>query len=231
MARIIYSGLVTEIKGSIGGTTFQSNAYGYTVKNKARQKKPKTTLQNRQKIIMASASQGWRGLSDAQRALWDAWAASNPQYAKNNPSAELSGFAVFARWHAQAFTGGRELYNFITAPSYTIASVDAVDYTLTYDDPSLNLEFEWSADADNLYANIFISQPFKNTVNFPGSRVRYLLRTTNNSTTIDIAATYATLFGALPAVGESVFIDNVQYNQDNGMVYARQSAKVTVISA
>jgi len=34
MARIIYGAIGTEIRGKVGGTVFQGNKHGYTIKNK-----------------------------------------------------------------------------------------------------------------------------------------------------------------------------------------------------
>ena len=76
MARIIYSALVTQIKGSVGGTTFQSNAYGFTIKNKASVVKPRTMLQERSKKFFASATGAWRKLSQTNRDTWVSWAAA-----------------------------------------------------------------------------------------------------------------------------------------------------------
>jgi hypothetical protein len=230
MARIIYSGLVTEIKGSIGGTTFQSNAYGYTIKNKSRQKKPKTVLQNQKKVFLTAASQAWRGLSQAQRDGWNAWAASNPQYAKNNPSAVLSGFAVFARVHFQYFLGTDDITNVITVPSYSIEALNPITFELENDTGTLDLNLTPSLTTYNLRVNIFISQPFKPSVNFVGSRVRFVDSLVVDSDSLNITNEYTSLYGDVPAVGDKVFVESVQYSDNNGIVYARQSDTLTVVA-
>lgn len=231
MARIIYSGLVTEIKGSVGGTTFQSNAYGYTIKNKPRQKKPKTALQNKRKIYLALASQAWRSLTNSQRSDWNAWAAANPQYAKNNPSAVLSGFAVFVRHQFQVYLAAGGYSGVITSPSYTIYPVDNVVWHLYNDAGDITLQGDWDSGDGNHAVNIFISQPFSPTVNFAGSRTRFIQTADVDDSPYNITNSYIAIYGKVPEIGQKVFIDNVQYNYANGIVYARQSQEVIVESA
>jgi hypothetical protein len=228
MARIKYSALVTEIKGSIGGTTFQSNAYGYTIKNKPRQVKPKSQYQNRSKLYLAAAAQQWNYLGSSSRGEWDAWAAANPQYAKNNPSAVLSGFAVFVRVCQQIFLRSGDISDVTVSPSYTIYAVDTPTFTLTRDGGVLTLAYSWVLGETHNRANVFMSQPYKPTVNFAGTRTRFIKNIQTDSDSNDIASEYSSLFGSLPAVGDKIFVDNVQYDQSNGMVYARQSAEVIV---
>src|SRR5690606_31037464 len=99
MARIKYTALVESIRGSIQGTTFQRNAYGYTVKGKPNMVNPNTNLQSASKRNMSGIAQAWSSLSDSDRNAWDTWAATNPVPSRLNPDANLTGFAQFTRWH------------------------------------------------------------------------------------------------------------------------------------
>lgn len=228
MARIIYSGLVTEIKGSVGGTTFQSNAYGYTVKNKANIVRPNSVLQNQRKLYLSVASQKWKGLSSAQRADWVAWAAANPQYAKNNPGAVLSAFAVFVKWHVQYYIGTGDVSFLQTTPSYSFGVIDAPSFSLDSTAGVLLLKPDFSLEQDLLYLNIFMSQPIQTTVNFIGSRIRFIIQVTDENSNTDITNEYTAQYGRIPVEGERVFVENVQYTNNAGMVYARQSQVLTV---
>ena len=97
MARIIYSGLIESIRGSIAGTTFQANAYGYTIKKKPNIINPNTASQNLRKSYLAKAVRQWRSFIQATRDSWDTFASTYPQYSQHNPSAQLSGYAVFTK--------------------------------------------------------------------------------------------------------------------------------------
>lgn len=74
MAIIQTSGLITHIKGSIGGTTFQRGSAGLIARNKPKQVKSATTNQNAQRVIIATLNSNWSNLTDAQRQTWSQFA-------------------------------------------------------------------------------------------------------------------------------------------------------------
>lgn len=229
MARIIYSGLVTQIKGSIGGSTFQANRYGFTIKNKANVSRPRTLNQAQSKVYFAGATNTWRRLTDAQRDAWNAWAAANPQPSKNNPSAILSGQAVFTKVHIQKFLEAGGISDFSTLPSYDMVSFDNVVFTVERAGGVLNLSYVWDNARNDHKANIFISQAFANSQNFVGSRTRYITTISDTNGTTDIASDYTAKYGTLPEVGSRVFVENVQFNPSNGQVFARVKSSVEVV--
>ena len=67
MARITYSGLVTSIRGKVGGTVFQANAYGHTVKNSPNMVRPNTPDQQLSKVILSKAVKLWSEISQPER--------------------------------------------------------------------------------------------------------------------------------------------------------------------
>jgi hypothetical protein len=97
MARIQYSALVTSIRGSIGGTTFQKNAYGFSVKNKANLIRPNSQLQNQHKNFIGTVHQLWNQLGTDGQAVWNSYALAYPQFSKFNTASRLSGHAVFLK--------------------------------------------------------------------------------------------------------------------------------------
>lgn len=99
MARIRYSALVTEIAGSIGGSTFQRNAYGFTIKNKPNMVIPNRARQIQRKQGFAAQVQKWRRLDNEQRARWASYATTFPVPSRLNPDSILNGFNVFCRYH------------------------------------------------------------------------------------------------------------------------------------
>jgi len=77
MARITY-GLITDIRGSIGGLTFQKNASGAIVRLKStRVINPSNLLANQQRLL-ASIVALWFTLTNDQKNAWNALAAAHP---------------------------------------------------------------------------------------------------------------------------------------------------------
>jgi len=97
MARIIYSALVSTINGSIGGTTFQRNAFGNTAKKKSHQVRKNTQSQNIVKKQLVQMSTIWQSLTPTQRTAWSTYANSYPQFTRLNSAAQLNGRSVFMK--------------------------------------------------------------------------------------------------------------------------------------
>lgn len=99
MARIKFGSLVTSIRGSVGGSTFQKNRYGYTIKNKSNQVSPRNVSQRRRQARFYSAMQKWISLSNAQRQQWGNYAITYPVQSINNPDSYLNGYNYFCQYH------------------------------------------------------------------------------------------------------------------------------------
>lgn len=230
MARIIYSGLVTSIRGSIGGTTFQNNAYGFTIKNKANMVKPNTVSQNNAKLVFSLAVKAWGGMTIAQRSNWDSWASSNPQFAKNNPSSQLSGFAVFVKEFANVLIHDGFSSTPAGTPSSTILPLDTVIHVLHNSAGVLTLNETWNLNDGSWYSNIYMSRPFNPSQNFAGTSPRFIVASNNTTGAEIVTSAYTNTFGSLPPVGSIVFIDVQLVNPANGQVPAKSSQRITVVS-
>ena len=74
MAIIQTSALITHIKGSIAGTTFQRGQAGLIARKKPIQVRSATSMQNVQRLIIARLNNEWLNLNDLQRATWASFA-------------------------------------------------------------------------------------------------------------------------------------------------------------
>jgi hypothetical protein len=70
MARIIYSGAVATIKGSIGGLTFHRNTSGNLIKMKPFNKNNSTKSYSEPKEIFQYLTDYWNGLSEDDKFSW-----------------------------------------------------------------------------------------------------------------------------------------------------------------
>lgn len=228
MARIVYSALIESIRGSIGGTTFQKNAYGYTIKKKPNMINPNSQPQQLQKTFFALAVRAWGQLTNAQRADWDTWATTYPQYAKHNPTSQLSGFAVFTKVHVYRLMYGRPVD---TNPTYTAYAQDIITLGCKLVAGVLSLVVTSDNDSEEWWLVLSVSRPFTDSQNFVGSRVRYMTQITNTTTTVNITTKYTSLFGILPAVGQKIALSVIPYGEANGQVLAREDKVMDVTNA
>lgn len=97
MARVKYGSIITELKGSIGGQTFQSIRGGFIIRNKPVSPKVRSRVQSGTRTIMGLLAQSWRTLSDAQRTTWSAVAPSYPHTDKFGDPASFTGYQLFIR--------------------------------------------------------------------------------------------------------------------------------------
>lgn len=95
MASVKYSGLITELKGSVGGSTFQSSKSGFSVRNKPNPRNRRTSRQSVNRISVATLSQVWRNLSESGRLAWETAAPNWPATNRYGDTILLSGFDVF----------------------------------------------------------------------------------------------------------------------------------------
>ena len=228
MARIIYGGLVTAIKGSIGGTTFQNNAYGFTVKNKANMIRPNTVTQQIRKLIFSAAVKNWSTMTQTGRDNWNTFAASFPQFSKHNPSAVLSGFAAFVKWHTAKYLGDGD-YTFVdSAPTTTPSVLDSGTFTITNVAGVLTLHTTWAIGDESWNVNYFMSRQFQPSQNFVGTSPKFIVMGTSITGNLVITAAYAAIFGALPAVGQIVNLTYQMFEESGGKVLADINVRITV---
>lgn len=75
MAKIEYTGLVSNIRGKIGGTVASGwKGINYLKSNNPNPRQPRTELQQDVKGYMSSLSAEWYGLGDAEKLLWNKYA-------------------------------------------------------------------------------------------------------------------------------------------------------------
>ena len=233
MARIVYSALVESIRGSIGGTTFQKNAYGYTVKKKPNIIFPARPTQNRQKVYLQKAVKQWRAFSSTVRNNWVTFASTYPQYSQHNPSAQLSGFALYTRW-AVLYQLWDPTSNIAQSPVLTVPDTDTISIGVKNVSGTVSLVITDSLDSEEWDCIYMISRPLSSAQDFIGSKTRFIVGTpyANLSGSINITSLYQALFGTLPAVDSRVAVNVILVHEDDtGFIQFNQGTIVTVTAS
>jgi hypothetical protein len=92
MARITLGGIITDISGSIGGTTFSNNGSGLTAKNKVNGKRSRTTNQLISLNNSISIFNLWNSLSNAQKVVWNDYATAYTKVDRYGKTKTLNGY-------------------------------------------------------------------------------------------------------------------------------------------
>ncbi len=95
MARIIYGSLVTDIKGSIGGITFQKNGSGQIARLKPRKNQTNTQKQRDQQPRLKQIQREWNLLTLANKLLWIDFASANKKIGLDGQNKTLTGYQWF----------------------------------------------------------------------------------------------------------------------------------------
>ncbi len=190
--------------------------------------RPWTVNQNRSKALISQWSKIWRGLTQTARDNWNTFASTNPQYAKKNPTAELSGQAAFLKWHLAEALGQGGSAGVVTNPNLTIPANDVPTPSLDTNGIALFLDTTWSLSASQWYANIFLSAPVAESQEFVGSSMRFVVQTLSDDNTQTITVAYTNLFGSLPEVGDIINVGYQVFGVGGSIVQAMQLFKVTV---
>jgi len=170
MALIKLGAMVSELSGSIGGSTFARNRTGAYVRNRSIPVQPNTTRQQQVKSIMQQVVHHWQELlSDSERDQWKTYAA---QISWNNvfgDEAKLTGYNHFVRTNTARLLCGLEIVEagpaVFTLPEAdstlsVAASAATQELTVTFDDTAA-----W-CDEDGAALAIYTGQPISPTRNF-----------------------------------------------------------------
>lgn len=132
MARVKFGGLVTDLRGSVGGSTFSRNSYGSYLRNKGNPVDPNTTPQAVIKSRFATLSSAWRDLDQADR---DTFIEQAPNYTRINAFGDnvpLTGQSLYMRANLNMLASGQPLIYNIPPPATNAAPVfDGLLFTKT----------------------------------------------------------------------------------------------------
>lgn len=172
-----FGGGVTQMSGSIGGTTFFRNRFGNCARSRTKPVNPKSSRQVAARISMMFLAEQWREspMTDAFRTAWGVYANSVNWQNRLGESVKLTGFNMYMRGNAANIINGKALnYNGPTDlglppgdPAISVAISAANGMTVTFDDT-----MPW-CDLDGAYLMIHHGEPQNPTRNFFDGPWRY----------------------------------------------------------
>lgn len=124
--KIKFGSIVTDGRGKIGGHVASKNRGGAYLRTKSTPVNPQSALQVAVRALLTLLSQGWRALTSAQRAAWEA-AVEN--FKSTNVFGDIktpSGINLYVRLNANIRTGGGTI---IPSPPALTASPSSITLT------------------------------------------------------------------------------------------------------
>lgn len=171
MARIQYSALVTAIKGSIGGLSFQQNQSGHIIRLKPNRKQASNNLQNVRKGTFSKAVTAWNDLSQTLQDGWATAAASFTYYNYWGEVKVISGFNFFIACYSNALLLGQ------TPPTSAPPSPSSPvtdNFSGAADTPDFSINWQPFFDHSQYYLLIFCSPPRLASNSINRKQLRYV---------------------------------------------------------
>lgn len=118
--------LVSEIRGSVGGTTFSRNPAGQIIRQRSNPVNPNSSRQQTVRTVLATISNRWGNiLTQAQRDAWDTYAAAVTMTNRLGDPFFLAGFQHYVRSNTAILQAG----GIVVDDGPTVLSLPSLDPT------------------------------------------------------------------------------------------------------
>lgn len=212
-----FGAIIVAGSGKIGGHVASRNRAGAYVRTKVTPVNPSTTSQATVRNRLAGISQGWRGLTAAQRSAWNQ---AVGDFAKTDVFGDIknpSGFNLYQRLNNNLLNIGESAISVPPLPTavdyFTSLSLTAEDGTVA---ESMSLTFAPAIEAD-MKVKVFATAPMSAGVNFVKSEYRQIAVLDDGDTSVyDLLAEYQAKFGSTGTAGQKIFVKCVQVETSGG---------------
>ena len=204
--------------GSVGNQTSSRNRSGQYRRARALPTQPRTASQVAARSRLASQASAWRGLTDAQRAAWNAFAQSFTIVNSLGSTINLTGAQAFCKINCVNLLNGDAVALVPPAlPAFTACSATGIDATAG----TPLVEISGVTPTGSVKHMVYASPQLSAGVSY-NAQFRWLQTSTvYTAGKLSVTATYTAKFGA-PIAGKKIFVKVVQSlagYQDNGTVF------------
>ena len=193
MALIQLSGIVSNIKGSIGGTTFSNIRAGTIAKKRLTGKRLLNTKQAAAINFSLLSTVAWNQLSNTNKVLFNNYALANSSTDRYGVTKQLTGFQWFKLLNQNSlfFSGS----NISSPPAYAVPSPSP---TFTIDVSGATIVVNWSTafDSTNYYLYCYTTAPLRGNARLQRGAYRLTdVRSLDVTTSFDITAEWNSVHG------------------------------------
>lgn len=229
-AKFTPGAIVSEVRGTIAATTYARNKGGAVIRNRIVPINRRSNLQSTRRQILASLSSSFRGLTQTQISGWNSAALNFPISDNLGQTIYLSGQQLYVRFNANlGLIGAAAITNAPAPTSFAIIALTTL--TATAGTGAITVAFSPTVPAGYALA-MFATRPLSAGKSFVGeSEFRFLESLPAAEVTpADIAASYATTFGAITAsAGQKIFVKAFLIETTSGI--AGQSVRTSGVIA
>lgn len=213
--KIKFGAMVVAGSGKLGGHVAARNKAGAYFRTKVTPVNPNTSYQANARARMTVLSQGWRGLTDAQRTAWNG---AVQDYASTDIFGDLknpSGFNLFQKLNNNLVNIGESSLLLPPTPQ-EVQGFTAVSLAVVTGTPAVTLTFA-PAIAATEKIKMFATAPLSPGISFVKSEFRQvaILDSTDTSPAV-ITTEYIAKYGSVGATGQKIFVKLVPVSVASG---------------
>ncbi len=225
MARIKTSALITDIRGSIGGSTFQRTNAGLVLKNISKKVDKLSDSSLVVRNILNNNQIEWRKLSGAQRDIWKSYANYTKTKQKNSNEFFINAQQLFLK-----VNNLRVLYSLpvLLVPEFSKCVILPVDIVASLNAGNLTLTTNRLINSGIEFLTLFATIPVTSTLNNAGSRFKSILFNTTTGSVFNIGSEYLNTIGAVLQNGDQIFIKYTVIDKLTGLPMPMTTKKITI---
>lgn len=223
MAKVLTSGLLSDIRGQVGGSAFVKSAGGLILRNTPTPVNKNTVLQSSRKNITANLQWEWQRLTQSQRDCWVEWTKLNPITQIRDPDLFINAQQTFIKLNFY-----RLLYNLaiIKDPVFDTNIIEPIGASLFIASGKLFLSLTRPLNDSTELFILFLTFRVTPTINNPGTIFKIIVFNQSPGVNFfDITAEYKAIFGIELVVTEQVFMKFTTADKISGKLLSFQQKK------
>ncbi len=198
MARITLSGIATDLRGSVGGSTFQQSQGGLVMKNKSNNIKRISLKASTTKGFSQYLNQTWRMLTEPKRLQWNQYASFLAQQQHNNPGLFISGQNIFFRYNYYQLA---IFQTYVDVPVFGVSNKLLDSLAIANNAGALEITFGRAIGNNTEMLWLELSNQIPQSQKRSPSGTKVIPQLITNGTTFDITNVYNKFYGVIPATG------------------------------
>jgi len=195
MARVEFSSVVTSVRGKVGGSVFQRNRSGYSLKNKSNNVNSASIKQIASRMYMSQVHAAWRSMSENERNAWDIFANFKPIKNKNNSNVNLTGYQLFLKYNLIRLQAG---YTILTTITYSQITNLAVEVSFLVNSPTVFVAFLTLDFSDDYGCLLMSSAPRSSNYPLKAKSYKVLIPDAISNNTLILSDVFVATFGQFP---------------------------------
>ena len=213
--KLKFGAIVTGGSGAIGGQVVTKNRAGYALRTKVTPSNPRTNYQANVRSRLTSISQGWAGLTEAQRTQWNNAVSSFQKTNIFGDKVSPSGFNLYQMLNNNLSGISQALIIVPPAPG-SVGSVSSLSAVADNSSNSLTLTFSPAIDAGTIM-KVLATEAIPAGKSFVKNKFRVVGTMSSTDVSPFVASTiYNAKFGAIGAVGKKIYVQVVGVNKTTG---------------